>query len=330
MKSCSSGFRTMLRSSASLMVADLVTLAFPNGSTLRLTDAPQDITIGGHTYLCTSLDTIPAFQRQGTKMAIGVAVETIEVDLIYNANTVMFGTTPGAFAVAGGFDGATITIDKFLSPSLNDVSRGTINLFSGIVTDVEIDSNRVLLNCSSSLIYLAGQFPRNYFLPQCQNTIYDNGCAADPLAFVVAGVAVTSALNSQITAAALAQASGYFAQGWVTVKTGANAGLIRSVRAFASGVVDLLYPLPTPCAPGDLFDILPGCNKTQTDANGCPKFWPAAVPEHFRGFPYVPTPETLTMGSGAGGPPGDTSGPGAGIGNIGRGVGGQPNNFKQQ
>jgi uncharacterized phage protein (TIGR02218 family) len=307
------------------MVADLVTFNFANGSTLRLTDAPQNITVGGHTYLCTVQDTVPAFQRQGTKMAIGVAVETIEVDLLYNANTAMFGTTPGAFAVAGGFDAATITVDKFLSPSLDDVSRGTINLFSGIVTDVEVDSNRVVLHCSSSLIYLAGQFPRNYFLPQCQNTIYDAGCQANPATFKVYGVVVTSALNSQITAAGLGQASGYFAQGWVTIQTGANAGLVRSVRGFASGVIDLLYPLPAPCAPGDTFDIQPGCDKTQTGANGCPKFSNIA---HYRGFPYVPTPETLTMG---GNPPTDGGGgAGQGGGGIARGPGGQHGQFQMQ
>lgn len=326
MKNCSSGFRTMLRSSASLMVADLVTFVFANGSTLRLTDAPQNITIGGHTYLCTVQDTIPGFQRQGTKMAIGIAVETLEVDLLYNGSTAMFGTTPGAFAVAGGFDGAAITIDKFLSPSLDDVSCGTINLFSGIVTDVEVDSNRVVLSCASSLIYLAGQFPRNYFLPQCQNTLYDSGCQANQATFKVAGVVVVSALNSQITTA-LAQAADYFAQGWVTIATGVNAGLVRSVRKFTGGVIDLLYPLPTPCAPGDTFDILPGCDKTQTGANGCPKFSNIA---HFRGFPYVPTPETISMGSNGGAPPSDNGGGGSGQIGISRGPGGQHGQFQQQ
>jgi len=318
----------MLRTVRELFLCELYTLTLKSGTVLRYTDGPQDLTVGGHTYLSTFGDTIPGFVRQSIEQAVGVKVETCQVDMIYNRNTLILGLTPGAFAAAGGFDDATISIDTLLTPSLNDVSRGSINAFSGIITDVEPDANRLTLTCSSGMLYLAGQFPRNYFLPSCEHALYDAGCTLNPATFTVTSVAVTSATAKQITAASLAQASGYFALGWITMRSGANNGLIRSVRGFASGVLDLLYPFPVAPAPGDLFDATPGCDKTETGANGCPKF--SNLP-HFRGFPFVPTPETIALGSNAGSPT-DNGGAGAGFGNggVARGVGGQPQNFKQQ
>jgi hypothetical protein len=56
----------------------------------------------------------------------------------------------------------------------------------------------------------------------------------------------------------------------------------------APGTVSLIAPFPTAPASGDAFQIYPGCDKT-LDANGCAKF---ANTARFRGFPYVPSPET--------------------------------------
>ena len=48
-------------------------------------------------------------------------------------------------------------------------------------------------------------------------------------------------------------------------------------------------PLPNVPAVGDTFSVFPGCDKTKTTCAG--KFSNIA---RFRGFPFVPVPETIT------------------------------------
>lgn len=276
----------------------------------------------------TTGGTAPGFGRGPIKLAIGLQVESLEVDIFYDADTRIMGKTPGAFANAGGFDGARLKVDKFLTASLSDTTNGIVNLFTGTVADISAGSGKVALNVSSDLVYLNAAFPRNYFLPQCNNALFDAGCTLAKATLAVAG-ATTSSTKTTITASALTQASGYFALGYIVITSGANAGLTRTVKSFAAGVLTLLYPLTGACAAGDTFTAYPGCDKLQATCSV--KF--ANLP-HFRGFPYVPTPEVIELGQN-GNAPADNSGGGAGIGSgggggIGRGPGGQNGTFKQQ
>jgi uncharacterized phage protein (TIGR02218 family) len=327
MKTVSAGFKAMLASSQNLMVADLYTLTLLSGTVLYYTDAPQNITYGGHTYLAAQLDSAPGFGRGPIKLAIGLQVESLEVDIFYDADTRIMGQTPGAFANAGGFDGARIKVDKFLTASLSDTTNGIVNLFTGVVSDLSAGSGKVSLNVSSDLVYLNAAFPRNYFLPQCNNALFDAGCGLSKAALAVSGT-TTSGTKTTITATGLAQADGYFALGYVVITSGVNAGLTRTVKMFSGGVLTLLYPLPGACAAGDTFTAYPGCDKLQATCSG--KF---ANLTHFRGFPYVPTPEVIELGQN-GSPPADNGGAGAGLGSgggggIGRGPGGQNGRFSQ-
>ncbi len=329
MKTVSAGFKTMLSGNQALMVADLYTITLLSGTVLYYTDAPQNIVIGGNTYLAAVLDSAPGFQRGAIKLALGLQVESLAVDILYDGNTRIQGLTPGAFANAGGFDGARIKVDKFLTTSLATTTNGTVNLFTGTVSDISAGSGKVSLNVASDLVYLNAAFPRNYFLPQCNHALFDAGCTLLKASYAVAQT-VGSSTTTSITQTALTQAAGYFALGYVVITSGVNAGLIRTVRTFASGVMTLLYPLPSACAPGDAFIVYPGCDKTQ---NTCSATF-GNLP-HFGGFPFVPTPEVIELGTNSS-PPSDNAGGGAGLGGggggggIGRGPGGQNGRFLQQ
>jgi uncharacterized phage protein (TIGR02218 family) len=180
----------------------------------------------------------------------------------------------------------------------------------------------VSLNASCDLVFLNGQFPRNYFLPACNHALFDAGCGLNKATYAVNGTGTAGNTVKPLSASALTQATDYFALGYVVINTGVNAGLVRSVRASVSGVLTFLYPLPQPCATGDTFTAYPGCDKTQATCTA--KFNNLTK---FRGFPYVPTPEQIELGS-AGSAPHDNA-PGAGTGNIGVGGGGSNTNFKQ-
>jgi hypothetical protein len=91
-----------------------------------------------------------------------------------------------------------------------------------------------------------------------------------------------------------------YALGSVIGASGANAGQTRTIAGFASGSslsVKLAF-LSAP-APGDTFQILPGCDRSQrtcfstfqntrADPSGS---YNAANADRFGGFPYVPPPE---------------------------------------
>ena len=320
MKNVSAGFKTMLATSQQLFAADQLTITLKSGTVLRYTDAPQDITVGANTWLCTSeFNTVPGFKRGAIKMAIGLAVESINVDLLYRETSRINALTPGAFAAAGGFDGATISIDRLLTPDLNDTSRGMVNLFAGLISEANADSSRVAMVAASDLVYLHAAFPPRLFQPDCNNSLFDARCGLNKAAFAVAGTCTAGNTPTHLKATGLVQATNYFRKGYVVMDTGINAGLIRSVKSSVSGDLTLLYPFPTACGTGDTFTVYPGCAKTEA---ACDAF---GNRPRFGGFPFMPQPETLQMG---GSSPTDNSG--GGVATTGGGTGGRRANFQLQ
>jgi len=126
--------------------------------------------------------------------------------------------------------------------------------------------------------------------PGCVNSLGDASCGVNLASYAVAGAAAAGS-SAHVVMASLAQVTGYFDQGKIAFSAGANAGLTRSVKSWvagAPGTIALLAPLPNAPQSGDAFAIYPGCDKT-LGGNGCAKF---ANTARFRGFPYVPTPDT--------------------------------------
>jgi uncharacterized phage protein (TIGR02218 family) len=133
--------------------------------------------------------------------------------------------------------------------------------------------------------------PRNLWQPGCVNSLGDASCGVDLSAFAVTGAALAGSTASVVGADIANAVSGYFDQGKITFTGGALTGLSRSVkqcRFGAPGAISLMAPFPSAPAAGDGFAIYPGCDKT-LGANGCPKF---ANQARFRGFPFIPVPET--------------------------------------
>lgn len=325
MKTISGAFMTMLQTSAQLVMADLYTITLASGTVLRYTSAQQSIVYGGNTYTAAYLDNAPSFKRGQTKVSIGLNADDLEIDILFDAQTRILNQLPASFAAAGGFDGAIVKVDKALAPDwTNPTVNGVVNLFTGIVAEAKCDAQRVSLTVNSMLRVLNVAFPRNYFTPQDNNAAFDAASGLSPATYAVngtvSGTPTTTAFNSNCT-----QASDYFALGYVVWNTGANAGLKSLVKAYSqtSGAFTLVYPLPVAPSSGDTFTAYPGYDRTL--ATCIAKFNNKA---NFRGFPFVPTPETLELGSNGSPPRGFGGGNGAGAGGLGRGGGGLVNNFK--
>lgn len=282
MKSASAALINLLNSGQFVM-ADLLTLTTVGGTAYRYTSADKNIPWGGNTFLSDDVK----FTRGRTRVVIGVEVD--ELDLNFHATTAhLLGGVPFFQALHNGaLDGAQVKLERAYLPTWNDAVTGALVMFSGRISTYELGRTVARVKVKSDIELLNVKMPRNLYQPGCLHTLYDTGCGLSKAAL---GAATTAASGStrQVLNCGLAQAAGYFDQGAVTFTSGANNGVTRNVKSYAPGVVTLSYPLPSLPSVGDGFTAYPGCDKKQATCSS--KFSNLA---NFRGFPYVPVPETV-------------------------------------
>jgi uncharacterized phage protein (TIGR02218 family) len=137
----------------------------------------------------------------------------------------------------------------------------------------------------SDLEILNVKLPRNLYQATCLNTLYDSYCTANKNSFVGGGT-IVGASKIAVTVSNT-NAANYFDLGYIVFNTGALAGVKRTVKSNNANTFNLLNPLPSLPANGDVFTAYAGCDKTQAT---CQSKFSNVI--HFRGFPYVPVPET--------------------------------------
>lgn len=231
----------------------------------------------------------PIIERERVRWVRGIEVDQLAVTLSGPALTVD-GQPLAAFATAGGFDGATVLLERAY---LNDAGQlqGTLSWFSGMVSDVEPTDMGTGLTVKSQLTQLNQQLPRNLYQAGCLNNLFDSNCGVNRAVLTQATMVVRlgSAALFAITLAGPSAADGYLTLGIAKFTSGANAGLSRSVLYQSGDSLVFSRPFPFPVSLGDRLTVTPGCNKTfATCAN---KF---ANTSRFRGVPFVPVPETVT------------------------------------
>jgi hypothetical protein len=281
------------------VAADLYTFTLVGGQVLRWTSFDTDVVANGFTF-SSGAQAGPFFDRQDNKAKchwkIGVEVDTLIFDVIPGAATV--NALPFLQACRlGVFDGAELQLERaFLAPPVSGLfppaaaSAGTVVLFVGRIAEVDLGRSLATFNVNSHLELLNLNLPRNLFQSSCVNSLYDAACGVTRASYAVNGTAATGSTASVI-AATLAQATAWFDQGSIAFTSGQNAGFARTVKSYSAGspgTLSLIAPFPFAPAPGDTFTAYPGCDKTN-GAGGCAKF---ANTARFKGFPYVPIPET--------------------------------------
>jgi uncharacterized phage protein (TIGR02218 family) len=288
MKPASQALRTLL-ASRQFYMADLYTFTLIGGGVLRYTTADSDLRAGGNTFASTG----PRFDRQASKAKchwkLGVEVDSLVFDVMPQAADLVNGQPFLSAVVRGAFDGAELQLERAFMASFGNTAAGTVILFVGRVAEVDAGRTSATFTINSHLELLNQQMPRNMFQPGCVNTLYDASCTLASSSFAVAGTTAAGSAPGSINAT-LGQATGYFDQGRISFASGANSGLSRSIKTHVGGtpsVLSLLAPFPNAPAPGDAFTLYPGCDKAQATCQG--KFNNLA---NFRGFPYVPNPET--------------------------------------
>lgn len=281
------------------LAADLYTFSLAGGKVLRWTSFDTDIVANGDTF-ASGAQSGPFFDRQDNKAKchwkIGVEVDTLIFDVVPGAATV--NSLPFLQACRlGAFDGAELQLERaFMAPPASGLfpplaaSAGTVILFVGRVAEVDLGRSLATFNVNSHLELLNLNLPRNLFQSSCVNSLYDSACGVAKASYAVTGTAAAGSTASVVTAS-LAQATGWFDQGSITFTSGENTGFARTVKSYGAGspgTLSLIAPFPFAPAPGDAFAAYPGCDKTN-GAGGCAKF---ANTARFKGFPFVPIPET--------------------------------------
>lgn len=222
------------------------------------------------------------------KTAIGTEVDEQEMRITpyptYEINQVPF---LKALRI-GMLDGATIKRDRFFFEAWGQLPVGAITLFKGRTSTVDpIGRVDASMKVKSDLVLLVSPSPRETYQPQCENTLFDDRCKLLREDFAVQGD-IGSGSTVSVINWATGQAAGYYDQGTIYIESGDNTGELRTIQSSSTTQLFLTLPLPVLCATGDDFMVLPGCDKTKAVCESA-KFSNLA---NFRGFPFVPPPET--------------------------------------
>lgn len=277
---------TFLNSGAPFNKANLLTITLVSGTVIRLTDYDSPVV---STALGTFPTTGPLFKRSGITHRRGVEVDGMQLTLSPRPGDLLAGVPWLTSIRAGALDYATVKLDvAIFELATPTVLKGTFNWFYGNVADIpEWTTMGVSIECKSELARLDIQMPRNLIQPGCLNTLFDKACTLDEVAARVTGT--VSAVNGDGSLqTGLAQATGFFDEGVLTITSGNNNNVVRKVKRQVSGALYLFAPFVFPVLAGTTFRVTPGCPKTKTVCNS--KFSNVV---NFRGFPYVPTPETV-------------------------------------
>lgn len=301
MKTVSSAVKAILASRQFYLV-DLFTFTLIDGTVLYYSAGGSDIVYAGNTYSCGVSTNGPFFKRQGEgstiKWGTGLTVDTMNFTIIPGDGTVNPAGGDGVplpFSEAilnGVFDYADILVERAVMATWGNASAGLIDIFDGLVGQISDGKDNALrMTVDSYKDLLSINMPRNIFQAGCMNTLFDSACTVIKDNFKVTGYLSAGSTASVLNSNTLTQASGYFNLGSIEFTSGPNEGVTSFIQTHTKGsptsTVSIVPPLPNTPGSSDTFDIWPGCNKTPFICQS--KF---ANLVNFRGFPFIPVPET--------------------------------------
>ena len=290
---------TFLGGNTSALQFDLWTITTPAGVVVRWTDADIDIT----TTDARTFVRGPVITRDRVTWVRGLQVDSLKV-VMQSPSQLVNNLTLPAFATSGGFDGASVTLERcYLNTS--GTYQGSLIWFTGLVAQVNPSRLGCVMEVKSQLTQLNQQLPRNLYQSGCVNDLYDPNCAAAKASFTTTGavVGVSTDFNPYLDVSVLMDSKPGFFGGTVYLpfqlgvlkfNSGANAGISRTVQTYTrtsslNGRLRFSRPFPFTPVVGDGFTISAGCDKTLAT---CQNVFNNT--SHFRGFPFVPVPETVT------------------------------------
>lgn len=282
MKTASTALINFLANNSQFFMADLYTITLVGGFVVRYTNYDSNLVVNGNAFAPFGI------QRSNTRVTVGLEVDSLTIDVFPASIDLLNGVAWLSAARTGALDSATVKVERLYMPTPGDTSLGTITLFQGRVSDVQAGRSTAQLTVKSELELFDTQLPRNMFQSGCINTLYDHACGLNKSSYAWNAIVQAGATTTTIPISP-APYDGYFALGSIQFTSGVNNSIRRSVRGFSGGVLVLALPLVSAPAAGDSLTGYPGCDKLQGTCSG--KFNNVI---NFRGFPFIPDPETAT------------------------------------
>jgi uncharacterized phage protein (TIGR02218 family) len=265
--------------------ADVYTVTLPTGQVLRWSGSDVAMTVHSNLFAIG-----PGIVRNRMRWVVGVETSTLDLTLTDIAGTSINGVPLYAFARARGFFGAWVLLERVFWGGADSGPVGALHWFSGRVAECEVDRYAARITARSATELLDVQVPRDVYQPGCLNTLGDALCGVNLATATASGAAGSASTADRTTFNhSLAQAAGWGDLGVLTMTSGANTGLRRTVRKHTGTTLQVLQPWPFAVASGDTFTLRAGCDKTQATCTS--KFANLA---RFRGMPYIPVAETVT------------------------------------
>lgn len=257
MKAASAGLIALLNSGSQFFMADLYSFTLVGGTVLRYTGYDVALVSGGNTFAPLPI------KRGAIREQVGINVEQLVMDVFADATNLVNATAFLTAAAQGALDGARLQLERVFMPTIGDTSLGTLVRFLGRVSDIVVSRTKAQITVKSDMELLNIQMPRNIYQPGCVHTLFDAGCTLVKANFAVAGTASAGATAS-VVPCSLSQAAGYFDLGTVLFTSGANNGVLRSVKSYTPGNLVLARPLLAVPVNGDTLTATPGCDKLQS------------------------------------------------------------------
>lgn len=274
----------MLAAGGPFLMADLLTLTLKTGQIYRWCLGDANVTYNANVFTTTTdQGTVPLVSLGSTRNARGLEVPTMDMTIFKGDTAQILGINIALAAHNGALDGAALRVERAFMPTWGDTSNGTVIIFEGIVSDLDIGATQIVVHVKGELERLAVQMPPTIFLPSCANCFGDANCGISLPALTLAKT-VSGGTTTQLTGAS-GKPDGYFQNGVVTFTSGVNTGISAAIASYVAGVVTFVVPLPAAPTIGDGFTIYPGCARTVA---ACASY---SNSSRFRGCPFVPPPE---------------------------------------
>lgn len=298
----------LLQANRNLPYADCFTIITP---TQQPIDRLSELSLGnpaGQQFFYTSLDIpvqvgIVGFAANSVRieglryrMRIGLEVDEQEITITAKPTDLVNGIGFLDAMRRGFFDGALIRRERaFFEPTTFPPQPGvpaqavdSVTLFTGRVSKVlAVGRTQARVAVKSQLVLLDLDMPRNLYQPGCSHTLFDPGCGVPAANFAFFGLVEAASTKTQINWAGATV--DVFDQGTFIMTGGADIYSTRTIRHSTGTALMLSYPLETTPQVGDTFTAYFGCDHTL--ATCVAKFNNRA---RYRGFPFVPQPETAT------------------------------------
>lgn len=262
--------------------ADLWTITLLNGTILRYTSADVDLVWGGQVYSAHG----PIIKRGNVQRTTGLDTDTLDVTVIATDDHLVSGRTWPQAIRQRVLSGSTWAVSRLYADDWS-APVGVLERFSGTFGELyDFTPYEITFSVNGATALLDILMPREVYSTACTHTIYSPRCTLSKSAHAVAAIVsgTGSYLRIPVTADGAADA---YALGELEIVNGSMAGVTATIRSNSVGELVLMSPLPELVAAGTSVRIYPGCDGTRARCRDLANIG------NFRGFPLIPTPETI-------------------------------------